>query len=125
MLKPKQTIHICTGCGNCCRWPGYVHVENAEVDRIADHLGMPVDNFLTHHTRLTDTRHGLSLNERADGSCEFLNAGNACTIEAVKPQQCRDFPNHWAFDGWQAECPAVALKLRRSKAPKKHVYANL
>jgi uncharacterized protein len=125
MIRRSKTIHVCTGCGNCCRWPGYVHVTESEVDRIAAQLDMPLDNFLEKHTRLTDDRRGLSLNERPDGSCEFLTADNACTIDSVKPQQCRDFPNHWTFDNWQAECPAVPLKLRHSKAPKTHSYANI
>jgi Fe-S-cluster containining protein len=124
-VKRRQTIYVCTGCGNCCRWPGYVHVNDAEINRIADFLGMPLDDFLERHTRLTDDRRGLSLNEHADGTCEFLSGNNECRIQDVKPRQCRDFPNHWAFDGWQSECPAVALKLRRDRAPQTHVYASL
>ncbi|MFT5128765.1 MAG: Fe-S-cluster containining protein [Rhodothermales bacterium] len=125
MIQHSQTVHVCVGCGNCCRWPGYVHVTEEEVDSIATNLGMPPNDFLERHTRLTDDRKGLSLNEKTDGSCEFLTSDDACSIEGVKPQQCRNFPNHWAFDGWQAECPAVALKLRRGKAPKTHSYVNI
>jgi hypothetical protein len=33
--------------------------------------------------------------------------GNDCVINAVKPQQCRDFPNHWNFPGWRTVCEAV------------------
>ena len=123
-MSRSQTIHICTGCGNCCRWPGYVRVNEAEIDRIAAFLDMESYDIVEQHTRLTDDRSGLSLNEHDDGSCVFL-VDNNCVIQDVKPKQCRDFPNHWSFEGWQAECPAVALTLKRGKAPKNHSYVNL
>jgi len=99
-------IYECQRCTACCRWPGLVHVTNAEIDRLAEFLGLPVADFIQHHTRLATDRRGLSLCETATGACEFLD-GNDCRVQAVKPQQCRDFPNGWNFPGWQIECRAI------------------
>ncbi len=96
----------CQRCTACCRWPGLVHVTNAEIDRLAEFLGLPAVDFIQHHTRLATDRRGLSLCETATGACEFLD-GNDCRVQAVKPQQCRDFPNGWNFPGWQKECRAI------------------
>jgi Fe-S-cluster containining protein len=109
--EAEQTVYFCTGCGNCCRWPGYVHVTNTEVIAIADYVGLSVDDFADKYTRLTMNRRGLSLTEESDGSCTFLS-GDRCTINDVKPRQCRDFPTHWSFPNFEAECPALPLKVR-------------
>ena len=61
--------------------------------------------FIERHTRLRADRKGLSLLERSNGECEFL-VGNDCSIQLVKPQQCRDFPNLWNFPGFEKICHA-------------------
>jgi len=97
----------CRRCGRCCRWPGYVRLTHDEVDAIAGFLEMTPEAFAEKYTRLTADRSGLSLVERADGVCVFLTEARpaACRIEAVKPRQCRDFPEKWNFPGWEKECP--------------------
>lgn len=64
-----------------------------------------IDNFTT----LTGDRRSLTLIERPDGACIMLEGDNTCRINAVKPDQCRDFPNGWSFPGWQDYCDAVAV----------------
>ena len=99
---------VCSRCGRCCRWPGAVKVSDAEVDAIAGFLGMPVAEFLDRHTVITPDRQYLSLREKPDGECEFLtvdgNGSAGCAVEAVKPRQCREFPEKWNFPGWEKEC---------------------
>lgn len=73
---------------------------------IAAFLGLPVETFIVRYTRLRADRRGLSLIEHPDNSCIFLD-GKDCTINEVKPQQCRDFPNKWNFPGWRQVCEAV------------------
>ena len=75
---------------------------------IAAFLGVEEADFIQQQTRLRPRRDGLALLEQPDGSCAFL-AGNRCTIQAVKPAQCRDFPNRWNFPGWREVCEAVPL----------------
>ena len=102
---------VCRRCGNCCRWPGCVKLLPGESKAIARFLGVPEEEFLAGSTRLSPDRQWLSLNERPDGSCIFLTSGAdgvaACGIDPVKPRQCRDFPEHWNFPGWQKQCPGA------------------
>jgi RNA polymerase subunit RPABC4/transcription elongation factor Spt4 len=60
MGAAETTTYLCTRCGDCCRWPGYVRVADDEVAAIADHLGLPVEAFTADHTRLTHDRTGSS-----------------------------------------------------------------
>ena len=96
----------CRRCGNCCRWPGHVHVTDREVDAIAAMLGMSPEDFIETYTRLTEDRRGLSLIENELGHCIFLENTEpaTCRIDENKPQQCRDFPARWNFPGWEKEC---------------------
>jgi hypothetical protein len=74
-------------------------------------VGLGEPEFLQKYTRLRTDRAGLSLIEQADDSCIFLN-GNSCVINAVKPQQCRDFPNKWNFPGWRQVCEAIPVPVQ-------------
>ena len=94
----------CRQCGNCCRISGYVHVREAEIDRIAKYIGIEVYDFIETYTRLTNNRRGLSLIEHDDGSCVFLRKDGRCLIEDVKPEQCRKFPFEWRYDNMQEVC---------------------
>jgi Fe-S-cluster containining protein len=99
----------CTRCGNCCRWPGYVRLKDREAEAMAAHLGLPLERFLDRFTRLTDDRRGLSLIEKPDGSCIFLEGENGCRIQPVKPAQCVGFPNEWNFPGFESQCRSKVI----------------
>lgn len=65
-------------------------------------------------------RRGLTLIEKPDGSCIFLEDGEpcGCRINPVKPKQCDGFPSRWSFPGWEAECgagQAMRTSARKSK----------
>ena len=98
----------CQRCTACCRWPGDVKISDEETAAIADYLGLPVTEFVHRYTRLRVNRQGLSIIEREDHTCSFLE-GNDCRINDVKPQQCRDFPNKWRFPGWRQVCEAIPV----------------
>ncbi len=101
--------YLCQRCGNCCRWPGDVRVSSHEVAAIASHLGMDVAGFTERYTRINANRTGLSLVEEPDGACVFLEGGNRCRIQPVKPRQCTGFPNSWRFPGWRQDCEAIPV----------------
>ena len=84
-----------------------MRLTDEEVCAIATHLHMTVEAFTDQYTRLTSDRRGLSLTEHADQSCIFLTEDNRCAIEAVKPQQCSDFPHKWVFDGVEEVCEGM------------------
>ncbi len=98
----------CLKCGTCCRWKGYVRLQNSEIDKISEFLNLNIDDFIANYTRITADRSGLSLNENNDSSCIFLiknkNGEDICEINKVKPQQCKNFPHFWRFKNWKNEC---------------------
>ena len=106
----KSVYYQCQRCTNCCRWPGDVKVTDDEISQIAAHLGMERDGFIERYTRLRADRRGLSIIDRDDHSCIFLE-GMDCVINPVKPQQCRDFPNKWNFPGWRQVCEAIPVEI--------------
>ncbi len=101
----SQIYYQCQRCTNCCRWPGFVNVTEAEIGQIASYLGMPERQFIETLTRLRPSRDGLALLDKENGECHFLE-GRDCRIQAVKPGQCRAFPNEWNFPGWRESCEA-------------------
>jgi Fe-S-cluster containining protein len=106
------TIHYtCQRCTACCRWPGLVKVGEAEIAAMARLLGVSDFDFIQHYTRLRPQRDGLSLIEKENGECVFLD-GRDCRVQAAKPVQCAGFPNTWNFPGWRESCEAVpGLKM--------------
>jgi len=85
-----------------------VRVSEDDITEISKHLGLTEDVFIQTMTRLRPQRDGLALIDKANGECIFLE-GIDCTIQAVKPEQCRGFPNTWNFDGWREVCEAVFI----------------
>jgi hypothetical protein len=100
----------CHRCTACCRWPGQVRLADGEIARLAAFLKLGEVDFIQRHTRLTYDRCGLALQEKPNGECMFLQAGD-CVVQTVKPQQCRDFPNLWDFPGAGESCRAVRRKV--------------
>jgi Fe-S-cluster containining protein len=87
-----------------------VRLTDAEIARLATFLGLGQGEFIERYTRLRDDRRGLSLVERPSGECVFLT-GNDCSVQPVKPQQCRDFPNLWNFPGFEKICHAIPRRV--------------
>lgn len=85
-------------------------VTENEIAEIARFLGMDEHDFIQNYTRLRPRRDGLALIDKPNGECFFLE-GNDCTLQKVKPQQCRDFPNKWKFPGWRQVCEAVEMPI--------------
>jgi Fe-S-cluster containining protein len=107
--ETSTTRYACQRCGNCCRWPGDVRVSEEEVTRIAAFLSMKEEDFTSQCTRLNANRTGLSIIDKPNGECLFLEGVNVCRIQSVKPAQCSGFPNDWRFPGWRDVCEAVEI----------------
>ena len=85
-------------------------MREGELARLAAHLGLSEHDFIQQFMRLRPDRRGLALKEQPDGACVFL-AGNDCSVQPVKPQQCRDFPNLWNFPGFEKICHAIPREV--------------
>ena len=107
MIQDDSGTYRCMRCGACCRWPGTVRISAAEAESIAAGIGMDPADFTAQYTMLAPDRCSLILTERPDGACIFLEGDNHCRIQAVKPQQCRDFPDKWRVPGFREVCRAV------------------
>jgi Fe-S-cluster containining protein len=101
------TYYDCQRCTACCRWPGEVRVTDAELRRLAAFRGVSENDFIQQFMRLSSDRLSLVLAEKPNGECIFLD-GSDCSVQTVKPQQCRDFPNVWNFPGFRKSCHALA-----------------
>ena len=101
----------CSGCGECCRWPGSVVLMDEDVRMLSAHLEMDEEEFIAGHTRLAPNRQSLALLDQADGSCAFLQ-GNRCAVYEARPRQCREFPFGWRV---QEGCPELDKLLAGEK----------
>ena len=118
---PEAIYYQCQRCTNCCRWPGFVRIEDAEIAPMARFLGIAEHDFIQRYTRLRPERDGLALVDKGPApddtyshECVFLE-GRDCRIQPVKPRQCAGFPNTWNFPGWREACearPVLGEKLR-------------
>ena len=120
-------FYECQRCTACCRWPGVVRLSDLEITRLASFRELTEFEFIQQYTRLATDRRGLVLNDNQNGECIFLK-GEDCSVQPVKPQQCRDFPNLWNFPGFEKTCRAIpkilsaeeyqnALERSRSATP--------
>jgi Fe-S-cluster containining protein len=62
----------------------------AEVNRLAKHLRMSVEEFGKRYMRQVGIR--TSLIERPGGDCIFWSKDQGCTVYPARPVQCRTWP---------------------------------
>jgi uncharacterized protein len=103
-------FYDCQRCTACCRWPGQVRLTDEEITRLAAFNELTAHDFIQRFTRLTHDRRGLALQEKPSGACVFL-VGNDCSVQSVKPQQCRDFPNLWRHPDADKLCRAIPREV--------------
>lgn len=97
----------CSQCGNCCTGgPGFVWLRDVEVQRLADHLQLSVDETVDRFCRKIGDRISLkeTLTPAGLHDCVFLvdrkekgpdgvmHTLRACAIYPVRPLQCRTWP---------------------------------
>lgn len=81
----------CTRCGKCCTGePGFVWVNDEEIQAIADRLELPLDEVLGRFTRTVNGKR--TLREKLNNDCVFYEAGQGCTLYDLRPRQCRTWP---------------------------------
>ena len=125
MKKTENTwyqggLHFeCTGCGNCCAGPeeGYIWITKPEVQFLADHLGVTVEQAKKQYLKRIGRKHSIK-EKRTTKDCIFLNAEKrgcrGCAVYPVRPNQCRTWP-FWSFnlhtpDQWNIaamRCPGI------------------
>lgn len=107
----NEVFYQCQRCTNCCRWPGFVKITDTDISALAQFLGVSEFDFVQRYTRLRQYRDGLALIDKPNGECIFLD-GNDCSVQPVKPKQCKGFPNEWNFPGWKKVCEAIPARKK-------------
>lgn len=102
----------CSRCGHCCTIPGYVWVDDDEIERLAERLGLSRLEFGRRYLRRVGKR--LSLVETERFECVFWSTEAGCTVYEHRPRQCRTFPfwpeNVATPEEWEAvveQCPGA------------------
>ncbi|MCD6174824.1 MAG: YkgJ family cysteine cluster protein [Planctomycetes bacterium] len=109
----------CVGCGDCCAGPeeGYIWIVKKEVEFLAKHLGVTVEEVKKKHLKRIGLKHSIKEN-RTTKDCIFLTGETdgcrGCVIYSVRPNQCRTWP-FWSFnlhtpDQWNmaaVRCPGI------------------
>ncbi len=104
----------CTQCGNCCTGsPGFVWVNDEEIQAIAEYLDKPVGEIRLMHSRPAQGK--ISLREHANGDCIYFDPHKrGCSIYPVRPVQCRTWPfwnsnidSERAWDQTKKDCPGA------------------
>jgi Fe-S-cluster containining protein len=93
--------HRCTGCGECCRWPGWVPLYADDVERLARGLGLTPEAFLTRNCVVVwwkwddhpQFRIALA-HKNGSNECVLLN-GRSCSVHEFKPLKCKAGPADW------------------------------
>ena len=114
-METATIEYKCDRCGKCCQWPGEVLLSESEISNMSKYMGCSENEFIQNFTTLRQSRVGLTLAEKSDGSCIFLE-GNSCKVHQSKPNQCSNFPNKWRFPGWRQVCEATPQRTDNSKS---------
>jgi Fe-S-cluster containining protein len=100
----------CSQCGDCCTGaPGFVWVNQEEIDGLARRLQMDSSAFEAKYVRRVGIRR--SLIEYDDGACVFFDTEKRnCTVYEDRPRQCKTWP-FWSSnvrtpETWADTCEA-------------------
>jgi len=98
----------CTQCGDCCTGaPGFVWVNQEEIDALAAKIGVSVDEFEKKYVRKIGIRR--SLVEFPNGDCVFFDTEKRnCSVYEARPRQCGTWPwwnsNLQSEKAWKETC---------------------
>jgi hypothetical protein len=98
----------CTQCGDCCTGaPGFVWVNQDEIEALAKKLGVELAEFERKYVRRVGVRR--SLVEFSNGDCVFFDGqARKCTVYDARPRQCRTWPfwqsNVKSPEAWEQTC---------------------
>lgn len=93
--KNKNAIleFSCTGCGICCKEPGYVFFTDDDIKKASNFLNISPIVFINKYLEY-DEGYGYYIQVTGEKGCDFLDESNKCIIHEAKPEQCRTFP-YW------------------------------
>lgn len=112
MSHPKP-IFACRMCGTCCHGSGGIVVNEAELRRLAEFVGVSPDRFATEYTLAAGAKRCLTTGE--DAFCVFYVRNEGCAVHPARPDVCRAWPyfrgnliDATSLDMAKADCPGIA-----------------
>ena len=114
MHQLHEEVFACTDClkcANCCSTTGPLFTDK-DIGRIAKHLRIKRSEFTEKYLRIDEDKDYVL----QQVPCAFLGEDNRCSIYAVRPKACREFPHTYRIKQHQilnltqknvAVCPAV------------------
>ena len=87
-MGSDQPLFACTQCGDCCKGYGGTYLTDSEIIAIAAFIGVDVAEFRHRYCVLSGHRPVLA--QQSNGYCIFYDQN--CSIHAVKPRMCRQWP---------------------------------
>jgi len=80
----------CCQCNNCCK-SFSISVTEEDVNRIAAHLGLTIEDFISGY--LVRSSDGYDSEYEIKEPCAFLNPDGKCAIQECKPEVCKEYPH--------------------------------
>ena len=80
----------CLQCGRCCRWDGFVWLQDSDFNRLATNItNGDVELFKIKYCTIHILTFGFryKLKDKSNGECVFLT-DNKCSIHDFQPEQC-------------------------------------
>jgi uncharacterized protein len=95
-VAPKLN-YDCSKCpGYCCSYPR-IEVKDSDVERLAKHLKMSIDDVARKYTRMYDKSERILRQQKDEvygKICRFFDTTERrCTVYEGRPSVCREYPN--------------------------------
>ncbi|MBF0099677.1 MAG: YkgJ family cysteine cluster protein [Desulfobacterales bacterium] len=84
----QDDLFTCKKCGECCTGYGGTYLTEQDISAISTFLTIPEHQFLREYCVLSGNRYLIS--QAKNNKCVFWD--KLCTIHAVKPKMCRQWP---------------------------------
>lgn len=89
VIKRTEEVFECKCCGKCCKEVQGVSMNNVDVRRLSDCLGISKIEFIDRYMAEFDGRRGRMAVERV---CEFRSGDGKCTVYGSRPKVCKEYP---------------------------------
>jgi hypothetical protein len=114
-LASISDIFVCTRCGFCCQGQTTVSLNEADQERMVQHLNLPQEEVARRFWRITGSVVQMQVQ---DGHCIFYEAGHGCSVHAGRPWRCRQWPLHPSilsdennFQSIAESCPGLKTSM--------------
>lgn len=88
MPMPSREVFVCRRCGHCCQGQGGIVLDERDIARLCDYLGLDRATLLSRYAENVGEMPRLV--SGPDGYCIFYREG--CGVHPARPDVCRAWP---------------------------------